>query len=328
MRARVVLEWLQKHPTPRAAGGDFHWYPGALDAALRAELAERAAGDLSIWLEPGRVVLARRFADVAPGDGRRYTGLAVVVATSPDGASAATLLGVAPAPAHGPWTAGVDARPRDLVVDERAPMAPCDDVAPALVDAQWDGGACRAVEAAPSTCAAIETWLPDDVRATARRITVGTGAAAPSGLARWLAGALGSHGARLTRARRLWSALAAPRATFAALDALDAAWTGADALRAYLAVELPPRARTGGGADGQFARALHAAGRGWLSPAARDRIADVLALRALADHLDLDGAPRWRAVLHRECLLPADAARDLERAAIARVPLLAEAPHA
>ena len=122
MRAKIRREWLQKHPTPRAGDGDFHWFPGAVDPALLTEIAAGAAGELTLWLEPGRVVCARRFTDVAPGDGRRYTGIAAAIAEHPT-ASAAALLAAIPVPDAAPWTsARVD--PTEAAVSDRPPPLP------------------------------------------------------------------------------------------------------------------------------------------------------------------------------------------------------------
>jgi hypothetical protein len=122
MRARIRREWLQKHPTPRAGDGDFHWYPAAADPALLSEIAAGAAGDLTLWLEPGRVVCARRFTEIAPADGRRYTGIAAAIAEHPS-ASAAALLAAIPVPDAAPWTsAPVD--PIDAPLSAHPPTLP------------------------------------------------------------------------------------------------------------------------------------------------------------------------------------------------------------
>jgi hypothetical protein len=122
MRAKIRREWLQKHPTPRAGDGDFHWFPGAADPALLTEIAAGVAGELTLWFEPGRVVCARRFTDVAPGDGRRYTGIAAAIAEHPT-ASAAALLAALPVPDAAPWTSA-RTDPTDAPVSDRPPSLP------------------------------------------------------------------------------------------------------------------------------------------------------------------------------------------------------------
>ncbi len=103
---RVVLRhaWLQKHPSPRSARGDFHWYPEDGDAAERAALAARAGqgGDVLWKIEPGRVTWAASFAEVAPADGRSYVGLAVT--TAEGDAPASALLGAITPLRAAPWS--------------------------------------------------------------------------------------------------------------------------------------------------------------------------------------------------------------------------------
>ena len=123
MRVAIHREWLQKHPTPRAGDGDFHWYPGAVDPELLSTIAAETAGELTIWLAPGRVVCARRFAGVAPADGRRYTGIAATIAEAP-GASAAALLAATPLPEPAPWTAPLAAAEGSLPDDVRVLSQP------------------------------------------------------------------------------------------------------------------------------------------------------------------------------------------------------------
>ncbi|HEY3802272.1 MAG TPA: hypothetical protein VGL61_06680 [Kofleriaceae bacterium] len=105
MTITTTHAWLQKHATPTARGGEFHWHPagGALPAL--AERLHGASPPCVLWeLAPGRVVWALAFAATAPSDSRRYTGLAVAIATG-DGASPAQLLrALAPPPAR-PWDA-------------------------------------------------------------------------------------------------------------------------------------------------------------------------------------------------------------------------------
>ena len=116
--------WLQKHPSPRATGGEFHWYPDAPEAAdreLRASFVERVRGiepPAVLWqVEPGRIAWGQVFSATAPVDGRRYVGLVLSVVEG-DASSAELLAQVDPPPAA-PWT-------RDAVV----PVAPRGEIAP------------------------------------------------------------------------------------------------------------------------------------------------------------------------------------------------------
>jgi len=105
--------WLQKHPSPQATRGEFHWYPEALDAGhrehreLRAGFVERVRGvepPAVLWrIEPGRVAWGQVFAAIAPLDGRRYVGL--VLSVVEDDLPAAELLAMLAPPPAAPWTA-------------------------------------------------------------------------------------------------------------------------------------------------------------------------------------------------------------------------------
>lgn len=76
--------WMQKHPTPTRSGGDFHWHPQipAPIASALSELASRTGGEpASLWLmSPRFVAWARTFSATAPGEQRRYTGIAASIA--------------------------------------------------------------------------------------------------------------------------------------------------------------------------------------------------------------------------------------------------------
>jgi hypothetical protein len=103
--------WLQKHPSPLATGGEFHWYPDAPQAAdreLRASFVERVRGiepPAVLWqLEPGRVAWGQVFSATAPLDGRRYVGLVLSIVEGDDPA-VDLLAAVAPPPPE-PWTPG------------------------------------------------------------------------------------------------------------------------------------------------------------------------------------------------------------------------------
>jgi hypothetical protein len=160
--------WLQKHPTPAASAGEFHWYSATPDADrdLRASCAERlpaAAGTL--WeLAPGRVAWASTFVATAPTDNRRYTGLALAVVAGD--ADTATLLAQLVAPHAAPWTADVSPSP---VAAARAELPD----PPAVARALLDGGAAPVGDLAhpglPRAIAAIERAMPAYVTARERR---------------------------------------------------------------------------------------------------------------------------------------------------------------
>ncbi len=318
---RVHREWLQKHPTPAHADGDFHWWPAEADASVRATIAAEARGDATLWLAVDRVIVARRFGDVAPADGRRYQGLAVVLA---EGAPTPALLAALELPEAAPW-------PSASVPRADAEVRP----EPGQVAALWRGGEVGALGLAEA--AAIEAWLPAEIRATPRRVVIGEGESELGSLeavARWLAGAAAARGAARSRAERAWRAVQAlarvegrdVAAQVAALAALDDAWSTSAGVRAYLAeagVDLVPRLHVVGDGRDQWARALHGWGRGWLDGRTED-LAAVLARCGVADRLR--GAPsrRWQRILRREALMPAARAGILERAALARLPELAE----
>ncbi len=104
--------WLQKHPTPSAAAGEFHWHgegePLPDDAALRGRVVEevqRLAAPAVWWeLSPRRVIWAAVFSAISPTDARPYRGVALTVATSREGALAEMLGELRLAPAA-PWRA-------------------------------------------------------------------------------------------------------------------------------------------------------------------------------------------------------------------------------
>ena len=108
MTIEVRYAWLQKHPSPVAARGEFHWYPAEGDRELRASFVERARGidaPAVLWqLAPGSVSWARVFAAIAPHDGRRYVGLVLATAEAA-GRTSADLLDALAMPPAAPWSA-------------------------------------------------------------------------------------------------------------------------------------------------------------------------------------------------------------------------------
>jgi hypothetical protein len=109
--AEVRHAWLQKHPTPRAAGGEFHWYAeGAArddEAALRGRVVEQVQGLTApaVWweLSPDRVIWAAVFSAISPTDARPYRGVALTIAGG-DGGLRARLAEMPLAPPE-PWSA-------------------------------------------------------------------------------------------------------------------------------------------------------------------------------------------------------------------------------
>jgi hypothetical protein len=132
--------WLQKHPSPAAASGEFHWYPREGDRELRAELVERVRGiepPAVLWeLAPGRVVWARSFAATAPIDGRRYVGLVVTIAESVIGRGterACDLLRSIDVPDAAPWSASAPEDLHHASISEYPPASELEDAAADLV---------------------------------------------------------------------------------------------------------------------------------------------------------------------------------------------------
>lgn len=265
-RVRLRHGWLQKHATPRSARGDFHWYPEQGDDELRAALAARTGqgGEVAWRIEPGRVVWAVSFAEVAPADRRSYVGLAVTEALG-DGVDPAVLLAAVRALPAAPWAEQRPETPIDATVEvaelpdcAAAPGAPgaiAPELARALAQGLWRGTAAAVPEPAdpalPAMLGSLETWLPPGVRGKARAGTLvraGEGAGTSAGplhhylgLAWALPAAIAARDPQL--GRRAWRAamgLAArsqvsPEAIFDELEALSRSWNTAPELAAFLA---------------------------------------------------------------------------------------------
>jgi len=322
--------WLQKHPTPIAAGGEFHWFPADGDKELRSELVDRARNlepPAVLWmLAPGRAAWARAFAAHAPVDGRRYVGLAVAIAEAATTRPGRLLASIAAPPEPMPWYptgAGelheVDAiAPREI--DRRDAIA----IARSVID----GGQARLADpASPSllaTLAALEASMPRSVTATVRwgscvgaargdlpkrgrgqTALVAADPVAMLAVSAWLAPT-----SELGRAWRLLGELAELRAR--SVDAVARDIGGA-------AIEVLTDEERAVVSTGELVDVLHAWGRGRfdLCPTAGTlvaRLADAVALRALAELAsgrDASAAiaeARWHAVLpaaRRETLLRA-----------------------
>jgi hypothetical protein len=331
--------WLQKHPSPRATGGEFHWYPEAGDRELRAGFVERVRGvepPAVLWLlERGRVAWGQVFSATAPLDGRRYVGLVLSVVEG-DRPLADLLARLAPPPAA-PWTDGVatESRRRTLAVQELASLkrSARGDVA-GVARALLSGGAASVEDPAdqdlPPWIASIERVLPEPgpgPRSGAWR----TGGANGSRdrVAELAAAAWREPASRAARAWTLLCELATARG-----EPVDRVGVALEAIDAGAALTVGERTDLAG--CDRVIDVLHAWGRGRLdrSPTADTlpaRLADLVALRVLvrlAAGEDPDGAiaeARWYALLstpRRNALLAAVAQRT------ASLRALIEAHHA
>jgi len=278
--------WLQKHPTPAARAGEFHWYPSDGDRELYASFAERlpAATGGALWqVARGEAAWALPFVAVAP-DGRRYTGLALAVAES--------LAQLVPA-AAAPWTEATT---------EPVPATP-----PVLPDlagvarALLDGGNAAVGDpdhvGLPRAIAAVERVMP--ARPMRRGTwTAGTTKRAADRVAELAALAVTAPGSRAARGWQLACELASSGRT---LDAVLAA-AHLNRVPADQSGKMIDAASAAIADTGDWLRTLNAWGRGKVAGDADD-LADRVALRALANLVaDRDPAPaiaeaRWHALL-------------------------------
>ncbi|MEO8701764.1 MAG: hypothetical protein ABI867_17085 [Kofleriaceae bacterium] len=327
--------WLQKHPSPAATSGEFHWYPREGDRELRASCVERLRGvdpPAVLWeLAPGRVVWARPFAAIAPTDARRYVGLVLTIVEQA-GVSAADLLDKLVAPPASPWAAPQPPTQRERVasvslrgfasLDIALEPEEIDDLAIVAGDTdRWSrevdvAGVARALMAGGTArvgdpahmglatwIASIERWMPEAVTAKPRRGAwiAGEATRTPDRVAELIAGAWRDRTSSEARAWRVLVDLAEARgstvdAVAGELDTLDAT----DALTEEERTMLPP--------GRAFVDVLHAWGRGQLDrcPTAgtlATRLADAVAMRILAQLVDGSDAraavaeARWYALL-------------------------------
>jgi hypothetical protein len=311
--------YLQKHASPIAAGGEFHWYP-AIDAG--PELVERLRGvspPAVLWeLAPGRVVWAQTFAATAPTDGRRYVGLVASIVEG-DGA-AGELLGELVAPPARPWgEAGDDAVETDDIGD---PVA----IARALL-AGGDAAAGDLGARLPARIASFEALVPDGIAARVRcGVWHATGGAPKQDRVAELMVSAWLGNPNAMRGWRLLGELATARG-----DSLDV--VAADLDDGGLDRALSTDERDMLGSKREFVSVLNAWGRGQLdgSPGAATlavRLADVLALRALADLVSGRDATLAIAEARWHALLPATRRSELLATAIERAPSLLEVIHA
>jgi len=334
MTIEVRYAWLQKHASPSARDGEFHWHPADRDRELRTGVVERLRGvepPAVLWqLSVGQVAWAQLFAATAPHDRRRYVGVALAIADEP-GAQPADLLAALVAPAATPWSEVAD-EPRD-----RAPVgmvgAASDVLVAAIARGLLTGGSVRVADPydaqLPRLVASIERLLPASVTTTVRRgAWRANGGAAHAGgdhVSELLARAWRDPKSHAAHAWQLLVELADARGT--TIDAMAAELDRLDDI-AERALTGPELALLGDGRR-SFLDVLHAWGRGRLDrsgdaatlPA---RLADVVALRVLARLVaGGDGAPaireaRWHALLpaaRRSALLRAivDRARSLRQ---------------
>jgi hypothetical protein len=266
--------WLQKHPTPAARAGEFHWYPSDCDRELHAGFAERlpSANGGALWqLSRDEVAWALPFVAVA-ADGRRYTGLALAIEDS-----LAQLVPAVAAPWSESTTEPVPATP---------PVLP--DL-PGVARALLDGGSAAVGDPAhvglPRAIAAVERVMP------ARGVRRGTWTAT-SGMrgvdrvAQLAARAVAAPGSRAARGWHLACELATGGRT---VDDVVGAITRE---------------------AGEWVHTLNAWGRGKLARDV-DELADLVALRVLA-RLIADDDPAWPIAEARwHALLPADRRSEL-----------------
>lgn len=330
--------WLQKHPTPLAAGGEFHWFPEAQaagDRELRAGFVERVRGvepPAVLWqIERGRVAWGLVFSVTAPVDGRRYVGLALSVVEG-DRPAGDLLAMLAPPPAA-PWRDGIatGSQGRELAVQELAALRreAGGDVA-GVARALLSGGPARVDDPEsprlPAWIASIERMLPEPSGKPRCGVWCTGG---PNGqtavldrVAELAAAAWREPASRQARAWTLLCELAAARG-----ETLDQVGAALDALDAGAALTAEERALVG---PGSVVDVLHAWGRGRLdrSPAADSlaaRLADLVALRVmarLAAGEDEGGAiaeARWYALVpaqRRQALFAAVARRTASLRAV------------
>ena len=266
--------WLQKHPTPAAHAGEFHWYPSCGDRELHAGFAERlpSATGGALWqLARHEVAWALPFVAVA-ADGRRYTGLALAVADS--------LAQLVPAVAA-PWTESTtEVRP--------APPPVLPDLA-GVARALLDGGSAAVGDPAhlglPRAISAVERIMP------ARGVRRGT----------WTAGTAKYREDRVAElaARAVLAPSSRAACGWQLACELATAKRSVDDVVAAIGID-----------DDAWIDTLNAWGRGKVAGDVRD-LADRVALRVLA-RLVADRDPAWVIAEARwHALLPAHRRTEL-----------------
>ncbi|HEX4456057.1 MAG TPA: hypothetical protein VH143_34590 [Kofleriaceae bacterium] len=162
----IAHAWLQKHATPTARGGEFHWHPAENALPALIERLHGATPPCVLWeLAPGRVLWAQAFAATAPSDSRRYTGLVATIAAAAN-ATPAELLAELNVPAAEPWSTGSTTGSDEL---SRAALGDGVAIAQALLfggDAELAAPTHREM---PRAIAELEALVPADVVAARAR---------------------------------------------------------------------------------------------------------------------------------------------------------------
>jgi hypothetical protein len=325
--------WLQKHPSPLATRGEFHWYPEVGDRELRAGFVERVRGvepPAVLWqLDRGRVAWGQVFSATAPLDGRRYVGL-VLSTVEADRPIAEVLAMLAPPPAVA-WSDGAptESRGRDLAVQELAALRRMSlgDVA-GVARALIAGGSARIDDPTnpdlPHWIASIERLLPEPGAKVRSGVWTATASSGPfDRVAELVAAAWREPASRAAKAWTLLCELAVARG-----ESIDVVGRALETIDAGVVLTDGERAEIAG--CGSVVDVLHAWGRGRLdrSPGADTltaRLADLVALRVLARLAAGDDAAgaiaeaRWYALLsseRRRALLAAVAQRTASLRAV------------
>ena len=319
MTIAIRHAWLQKHPSPAATRGEFHWYPPDDDRELRASFVERSRGvdaPAVLWqLAAGARELGadvrRDRADRWPPlrrDGAHHRRGGVgdaggaargargarggAVERAGGGAAAAAAAGAA-----GRATAEIAAIARALLAGGDAALA------------EPDGAGL------PALIASVERWMPASVarRTRAGAWRMGAASPAPDRVAGLIAAAWADPASRAAQAWTLLCELAAAKER--SVDEVAGELGAADQPAAALTEG--ERAALGEARD--FAATLHAWGRGRLDASASagtlpSRLADAIAVRVLAclvagrDPRAPIAEARWHALLpasRRSALLDA-----------------------
>lgn len=192
-RVSIQSVWMQKHPTPAHAGGEYHWYPDTVDREIVDRIASLELGlrerPLSVCaFAPDHVLWLRSFTAVAPNEQRTYTGLSGVIARGRERADWSMLvsqvLASLPLPDNQPWAPTTGETPGHIVVTpaQRGPLPPdawgdgrpTPDSAFEIARALWLGGCIRwpnaLSTAQPALIGRLVAWLPTQARVRTRQL--------------------------------------------------------------------------------------------------------------------------------------------------------------